>query len=101
MHKIVPTRSDIVLDFFEQLATAYRLNCVDKELVYSSFSHDAENWWIALGPYVRGLRSDLKDDLIYCEFEAMVRAIHAAYPDEPRPDEQSVSDYLAGERALS
>jgi hypothetical protein len=92
--------SDPVLDFFEQVGTVYRLECLDKELAYSSLSHDAEHWWKALGGYVIDLRTKMRDKSVYDEFENMVTDLHAKHPNDPPVTSESLDEYLKGEMEL-
>jgi hypothetical protein len=92
--------SDPILDFFEQVGTVYRLDCVEKELCDSSFSHDAENWWAALEERVGTLRKDMKDDSVYNEYEAFVKALRAENPGRPLISPKALEDYLQGEIEL-
>jgi hypothetical protein len=93
--------SHTVLDFFEQVGTAYRLGCIDKELVYSSLSYDAKNWWIILKKEVERVRVQLKDNKVYDEFEAMIESLRAVHPDDPIPNLRDAEEnYLKEEIAL-
>jgi hypothetical protein len=89
-----------VLDFFEQVWTAYRFDCLDKNLVYSSFSHDAENWWAAMEEYVQAMRASMNELGVYGDFEAMVKSLQAAHPNDRRPTKESVKQYIKDESEL-
>lgn len=89
--------TDPVLDFFEQVATVYDKECIDKDLVYSSLSHDAENWWFHLKAYVAKLRGEMRDEGVYDKFEKMVEDIHKNHPDHPAIGEEDGQKYLQGE----
>jgi uncharacterized short protein YbdD (DUF466 family) len=68
--------------------------------VYSSFSHDAENWWYHLKDYVYKLREDMRDRGVYDKYEKMVETIHKEHPDDPPITEDDGQRYLQWEMEL-
>jgi hypothetical protein len=89
------TMDDTVLDFFEQVGTTYRTECIDKQLVYSSFSWDAIHWWAALEKYIKGMRIEYDDKTTYEDFEALALAMK-----DPLPSEVGLTQYLKDEVEL-
>jgi hypothetical protein len=89
--------SDPILDFFEQVGTVYAKDCIDRDLVYSSLSYDAEHWWFAVKDYVAKMREDFDDPKTYEWFEKMVDAIHKAHPDDPPVTQKETEKYMNDE----
>lgn len=92
--------TDPVLDFFEQVGILYEKACIDKDLVYSSFSHDAENWWYHLKDHVYKLRDKMRDKGVYDKYEKMVETIHKEHPDDPAITKEDGQEYLQSEMEL-
>jgi hypothetical protein len=90
-----PSIDDTVLDFFEQVGTTYRLECIEKELAYSSFSWDVTHWWTALESYIKGMQTELRDSSTYAEFETMAKGMK-----DPKPDTAEMEQYLKDEVSL-
>jgi hypothetical protein len=64
--------SETVLNFFEDLGTAYRLGYVDKKLASESFGFHACRWWEAAKTYVdHERRRHSEDKTLFADFERL------------------------------
>jgi hypothetical protein len=73
--------SETVLNFFEDLGTAYRLGYVDKKLASESFGFHACRWWEAAKTYVdHERRRHGEDKTLFADFEKLAGALRL--PDE-------------------
>jgi hypothetical protein len=90
--------SETVMNFFEDVGTAYFGGFLDKKLAYDSFSFHLCRWWIACAPYVeheRQRHETAKD--LFTEFEKL--AFEMQEPDEVI-DAAELKAFLQDERRL-
>ena len=63
-----------MLDFFEDVGTAYRLGFLERKLADSSFSYQAAFWWEASKAYVEEERRRKGgDESLFEDFEALAK----------------------------
>jgi hypothetical protein len=94
-----------ILNFFEDVATAYREKYLSLYSVYSMFQDDSVHYWFAVGvAYARELRDDPKVSQEYRDFELMVRDLQGMERkitgSAPEPDAQDIRKYLEVEAQL-
>jgi Domain of unknown function (DUF4760) len=75
--RIVPTHgkklvSDILVSFFEDLGTVYRLGYIDEKLARDSFGYHVRRWWAVLEPYIEHERKIHNgNNTLFCDFEKL------------------------------
>jgi hypothetical protein len=93
------TKSETVLNFFEDLGTAYRLGYVDKKLAVETFGFYACRWWEAAKPYVEHERRRHNEDkTLFADFEKLAEALRL--PNEVICDRE-LKSFLTDEASLA
>jgi hypothetical protein len=90
--------SETVLNFFEDMGSAYRMGYLDKKLADSSFSYHASRWWEAAKPYVeQERRRHGEDKTIFEDFQFVAEQMRL--PDE-KIDANELRTFLEDESRL-
>ncbi len=90
--------SETVLNFFEDMGSAYRMGYLDKKLADSSFSYYACRWWEASKPYVeQERRRHGEDKTIFEDFQFVAEQMRL--PDE-KIDANELRTFLEDESQL-
>jgi hypothetical protein len=94
-----------VLNFFEDLATAYREKYLSLYSLYSMFHDDAIHYWFAIGiAYTRECRKDPEVSQEYRDFELMVRDLQSIERQKtksaPEPNTKDLRKFLEVESQL-
>jgi Domain of unknown function (DUF4760) len=92
-------RSEIVLNFFENLAIIYNKGFIDTELSDSSFGYYVRRWWKATEPYILSARkTDKAKNTLYDQFESLVLKLEK---DKTPLGKNDIDIFLQDERSLS
>jgi hypothetical protein len=94
-----------VLNFFEDLATAYREKYLSLYSVYSMFHDDSVHYWFAIGSaYAREWRNDPEVSQEYRDFESMVQQLQRMERQKTgsaaEPDTEDLRKFLEVESQL-
>jgi len=91
--------SEVVLDFFEDAGTLYKLGYLNKKLADSSFGYYACRWWEAAKSYVDHERKLHKEDqTLFEDFEALAKSMRLQ---GEVIDHEEVQSFLDSELKLS
>jgi len=91
--------SEIVLNFFEDLALMHKKEFIDKELAINSFGYYVRRWWEATKPYILSARNtDKAKKTLYNQFESLVLELEKG---KTPLDKNDIDVFLQDEKSLS
>jgi hypothetical protein len=106
--KIRLPREDRVLGFFEKVGIYHRLQRIDDEATFSSFSYYVHRYWAAAKPGIDSFRKQENDPNYYSDFETLYYKMlqydakrgHCSVTDITLP-QSKVDEFLKDEAALN
>jgi hypothetical protein len=98
---------EAVFDFFETLGLLLRLEYLDRELAWHTFSDAAGHWWGLSHAYIEKLREAGTDPTVYEDFKAFALALQQEDARrrktslaDVQPTEKDLDDFLQKEKRL-